>query len=202
MPNSIRFTKCSRVPGIALAVLALSIGKPDIAHAEHAASPNESAAAVVLNCVETWLDRPADFIAAVECMYRAWQIASCNHSRILTASLIKNVVRDIIMHVLVWMWEFGIPDARPETLRYAELNSLHERGETHGKSPLTDIVDRRLSRPPHGGLLLRRTVRLVTSLSLSCATPHTATYRSASLPTCRSSARVYRRVLWNRYPWL
>jgi hypothetical protein len=24
------------------------------------------------------------------------------------------------MHILVWMWEFGIPDARPETLRYAD----------------------------------------------------------------------------------
>src|SRR5882724_4501421 len=120
MTNSIRYTKCLRVPGIALAVLVLSIGKPNIAHAEHAASPNESAAVVALNCFETWLDRPADFIAAVECLYRARQIASCNHSRILTASLVKNVVRDIIMHVLVWMWEFGIPDARPETLRYAD----------------------------------------------------------------------------------
>ena len=137
MTNSIRFTKCSRVPGIALAVLVLSIGKPDIAHAEHAVSPNESAATVALNCFETWLDRPADFIVAVECMYRAWQIASCNHSRILTVSLVKNVVRDIIMHVLVWMWEFGIPDARPETLRYADsfekspfmADSFAERGE-------------------------------------------------------------------------
>jgi hypothetical protein len=53
-------------------------------------------------------------------MHRAWQIASCDHSRILTASLAGIVVRDIIMHVLVWMWEFGIPDARPETLRYAD----------------------------------------------------------------------------------
>jgi hypothetical protein len=53
-------------------------------------------------------------------MHRAWRIASCDHSRILTASLAGIVVRDIIMHVLVWMWEFGIPDARPETLRYAD----------------------------------------------------------------------------------
>jgi hypothetical protein len=112
MTNSIR--------GVAFIVLVLSIGKPDIAHAERAVSPSESAAAVALNCFETWLDRPADFIAAVECMYRAWQIASCVHSRILAASLVKSVVRDIIMHVLVWMWEFGIPDARPETLRYAD----------------------------------------------------------------------------------
>ena len=119
MTNSIRFTRCSRALCIAFAVLVLSIGKPNIAHVEHAASPNESAAAVALNCFETWLDSPADIIPAVECMYRAWQIASCNHSRILTASLVKIVVRDIIMHVLVWMWEFGIPDARPETLRYA-----------------------------------------------------------------------------------
>jgi hypothetical protein len=120
MTNSLRFARFSRVPGIAFAVLVLSIGKPNLAQAEHAVSPHESAAAVALNCFETWLDRPADFIAAVECMYKAWQIASCNHSRILTASLIKIVVRDIIMHVLVWMWEFGIPDARPETPRYAD----------------------------------------------------------------------------------
>jgi len=112
MTNSIR--------GIALIVLVLSIGKPNIAHAERAVSPSESAPAIALNCFETWLDRPVDFIAAVECMYRAWQIASCAHSRILTASLVRSVVRDVIMHVLVWMWEFGIPDARPETLRYAD----------------------------------------------------------------------------------
>jgi hypothetical protein len=122
MTNSIRFTKCSQTLCIAFAVLVLSMGKPNIAHVEHAAS-HESAAAVALACFETWLDRPADFIAAVECMYKAWQIASCNHSRILTASLLKIVVRDIIMHVLVWMWEFGIPDARPETLRYADTLS-------------------------------------------------------------------------------
>ena len=120
MTNSIRFTKCSRGQRIAFVVLLLSIGDLNIAHAEQAVSPNESAAAVALNCFETWLDSPADIIPAVECVYRAWQIASCNHSRILTASLVKIVVRDIIMHVLVWMWEFGIPDARPETLRYAD----------------------------------------------------------------------------------
>ena len=120
MTNSIRITRSSRVTGLAFAVLVFSIGKLNIAQAERAASPHESAAAVALNCFETWLDRPADIIAAVECMYEAWQIASCNHSRILTASLVKIVVRDIIMHVLVWMWEFGIPDARPETQRYAD----------------------------------------------------------------------------------
>ena len=120
MTSSTRITRSSRVPGIAFAVLVLSIGKLNIAQAEHAASPHESAAAVALNCFEAWLDRPADFIAAVECMYRAWHIASCNHSRMLTASLVKIAVRDIIMHVLVWMWEFGIPDARPETQRYAD----------------------------------------------------------------------------------
>jgi hypothetical protein len=76
MTNSIRFAKCPRVAGIAFVVLVLSIGKPNIAHAEHAMSPNESAAAAALNCFETWLDRPADFIAAAECMYRAWQIAA------------------------------------------------------------------------------------------------------------------------------
>lgn len=76
MTNSIRFTKCSRGTGIAFVVLVLSIGKLNIAHAEHAVSPNESTAAVALNCFETWLDRPVDFIAAVECMYRAWQIAA------------------------------------------------------------------------------------------------------------------------------
>jgi hypothetical protein len=107
MTNSIRFTRFSRVAGIAFAVLVFSIGNPNMAHAEHAASPKESAAAVALNCFETWLDRPADFIAAGECMYRVWQIASRNHSRILTASLAKIVIRDIIMHVLVWMWDFG-----------------------------------------------------------------------------------------------
>jgi hypothetical protein len=96
MTNSNRFTRFS---GIAFAVLVLSIGRPNIAHAESAASPNESAAGVALVCFETWLDRPADFIAAVECMYKARQIASCNHSRILTASLVKIVVRDLIMHV-------------------------------------------------------------------------------------------------------
>jgi hypothetical protein len=120
MTNSIRFTKCSRVPRIAFVVLVLSIGNLNIAHAEHAVSPNASVAAVTLNCFETWLDSPADIIPAVECMYRVWQIASCNHSRILTVSLVKIVVSDIIMHVLVWMWEFGIPDARPESLRYAD----------------------------------------------------------------------------------
>jgi hypothetical protein len=120
MTNSIRFTKCSRVPRIAFVVLVLSIGNLNIAHAEHAVSPNASVAAVTLNCFETWLDSPADIIPAVECMYRAWQIASCNHSRIPTVSLVKIVVSDIIMHVLVWMWEFGIPDARPESLRYAD----------------------------------------------------------------------------------
>jgi hypothetical protein len=120
MTNSIRFTKRSRVPGIAFAVLVLSIGKLNIAHAEHAASPTELAAAVALNCFETWLDRPADPIAAVECMHRAWQIASCNHSRILTASLVKIVVRDIIMRVLAWMSEFGTLDGSPETPRYAD----------------------------------------------------------------------------------
>src|SRR5882724_6507243 len=155
MTNSIRYTKCLRVPGIALAVLVLSIGKPNIAHAEHAASPNESAAVVALNCFETWLDRPADFIAAVECLYRARQIASCNHSRILTASLVKNVVRDIIMHVLVWMWEFGIPDARPETLRYADFplsalpTDLRHRGGhiTHQTASKTEML-RRDEGPP------------------------------------------------------
>ena len=120
MTNSNRCTRFSRVLGIAFAVLALSIGRLNTAHAESAASPNESAATVALDCFETWLDRPADFIAAVECMYRAWQIASCNHSRVLTASLVKIVVRDLIMHVLEWMWEFGIPDARPEPPRYAD----------------------------------------------------------------------------------
>jgi len=120
MTNSFRFAGFSRVAGIVFAVLALSVGKPNIAQAEHAASPHESAAAAALNCFETWLDRPIDYIAAVECVYKAWQIASCNHSRISTASLVKVVVRDIIMHVLVWMWEFGIPDAGPETQRYAD----------------------------------------------------------------------------------
>jgi len=120
MTNSIRLTKCSRVFCIAFVVLVLSIGNLNNVHAERAVSPNESAAAVVLNCFETWLDSPAVIIPAVECAYRTWQIASCNHPRILTASLVRIVVRDIIMHVLVWMWEFGIPDARPETLRYAD----------------------------------------------------------------------------------
>ena len=120
MTNSSRFTKRSRVPGIAFAVLMLSIGRLNIPPTEQAPLPNESGAAVALDCFETWLDRPADFIPAVECMYRAREIASCNHSRILTAALVKIVVRDLIMHVLVWMWEFGIPDARPETLRYAD----------------------------------------------------------------------------------
>jgi hypothetical protein len=120
MTNSIRFTKCSRVSCIAFVVLVLSIGNPNIAHAGHAVSPNESAGAVALKCFETWLDSPAVIIPAVGCMHRAWQIATCDHSRILTASLAGIVVRDIIMHVLVWMWEFGIPDARPETLRYAD----------------------------------------------------------------------------------
>jgi hypothetical protein len=106
--------------GIAFAVLVLSVGRLNIPHAEQAASPNEPGAAGALDCFETWLDRPADFIEAVECVYRAWQIASCNHSKILTASLVKIVVRDLIMHVLVWMWEFGIPDAIPETPRYAD----------------------------------------------------------------------------------
>jgi hypothetical protein len=76
MTNSIRFTKYARVPGIAFVILALSMGKPNVAHAEHAVSPNESAAAGALDCFDTWLDRPADFIAAVECMYRVWQIAA------------------------------------------------------------------------------------------------------------------------------
>ena len=120
MTNSIRFTKCSRVSCIAFVVLVLSIGNPNIAHAGHAVSPNESAGAVALKCFGTWVDSPAVIIPAVECMYRAWQIASCDHSRILTASLVRTAVRDVIMHVLVWMWEFGIPDARPETLRYAD----------------------------------------------------------------------------------
>ena len=64
------------------------IGNEQIEHVDvvDAASPSESAAAVALNCFETWLDHPADFIAAVECMYRAWRIASCNHSRISTAA--------------------------------------------------------------------------------------------------------------------
>jgi hypothetical protein len=81
MTNSFRFAGFSRVAGIVFAVLALSIGKLNIPQAEHAASPHESAAAVALNCFETWLDRPADFIAAVECMYKAWQIASCETQR-------------------------------------------------------------------------------------------------------------------------
>jgi hypothetical protein len=71
-----RFTKCARVPGIAFVALVLSMGKPNVAHAEHAVLPSESAIAAALDCFETWLDRPADFIAAVECMYRAWQIAA------------------------------------------------------------------------------------------------------------------------------
>jgi hypothetical protein len=120
MTNSVRFTKCSRVSCIAFVALMLSIGNPNNAHAGHAVSPRESAATVALKCFETWLDSPAVIIPTVECMYRASQIASCNHSRILTASLVRTVVRDIIMHVLVWIWEFGIPDARPETLRYAD----------------------------------------------------------------------------------
>ena len=120
MTNSTRFTKCARLHRIAFVVLMLAIGNLNIAHAEHTVSPNESAAAVAVNCFETWFDRPADFIAAVECMYRAWRIASCDHSRTLTASPGKIVVRDIIMHVLGWMWEFGVPEARPETLRYAD----------------------------------------------------------------------------------
>jgi hypothetical protein len=74
MNNSFRFTKCARLPGIVFVVLALSMGRPNVAHAEHAVSPNESPAA--LDCLEAWLDRPVDFIAAVECMYRAWQIAA------------------------------------------------------------------------------------------------------------------------------
>ena len=98
----------------------LSIGNLNIAHAGHAVSPNESAGAVALKCFETWLDSPAVTIPAVGCMYRAWQIASCDHSRILTASLARILVRDIIMRVLVRMWEFGIPDARPETLPYPD----------------------------------------------------------------------------------
>ena len=84
MTNSFRFAGFSRVAGIVFAVLALSVGKPNIAQAEHAASPHESAAAAALNCFETWLDRPADFIAAVECMYKAWQAwqtASCETQR-------------------------------------------------------------------------------------------------------------------------
>jgi hypothetical protein len=120
MANSICFTKFSSVPCIALAVLVLSVGNLNIAHAQHAVSPNDSAAAVAINCFETWLDSPADIIPAIECMYRAWQIAICNHAGILTASLVKTVVRDIIMHVLAWMWESGIPDAAPETPRYAD----------------------------------------------------------------------------------
>jgi hypothetical protein len=97
MTNSNRFTRFS---GIAFAVLVLSIGSPNIALAQSATSANESAA-VALDCFETWLDRPVDFIAAVECMYRAWQIAGCNHCRILTASLVRSVARDLMMHVLV-----------------------------------------------------------------------------------------------------
>ena len=50
-----------------------------MSHMRHAVSPDESAAGVALNCLETWLDRPVDFIAAVECMYRAWQIAAFGH---------------------------------------------------------------------------------------------------------------------------
>jgi hypothetical protein len=101
MTNSFRFIRFSRVRVIAFAVLVLSIGELNIARAEHAASPHESAAAVALNCFDAWVDRPADLFAAVECMYKAWQTASCNHSRILTASPVKTVVRDFIMHVPV-----------------------------------------------------------------------------------------------------
>jgi hypothetical protein len=129
MMNSIRFTKCSRVPRLACVVLMASIGGPNIAHAEHAAgdpniaqaehaaSPSESAAASALTCVETWLDSTAHIIAAVECMDRARQVASRNHSRVLATSLATAVVRDIMMHVLVWMAEFGNPDATPVALR-------------------------------------------------------------------------------------
>jgi hypothetical protein len=120
MTNSIRLTKCSRVSRVAFVVLVLSIGNPSNVRAERAVSPNESVGAVVLNCFETWLDSPAVIISAVECVSRTWKIASCSHSGIPTVSLVGKVVRDIIMHVLVWMWEFGIPDARPETLRYAD----------------------------------------------------------------------------------
>jgi hypothetical protein len=90
----------------------LVIVNPPFEYAEHAVSPGESAAAVALDCFETWLDVPADIIPAAECMYRAWQVASRNHSRILTASLAKNVVRDIVVRVLVWMWEGRDPCRR------------------------------------------------------------------------------------------
>jgi hypothetical protein len=113
MTSSTRVAKCSRIACIAFAVLVLSIGNPHIAYAERAVSPSESAAAVALDCIDAWLDIPSDIIPAVECTYRAWQIASWNHSRILTASLVKIVVRDIIMRVLVWMWEGREPLPAP-----------------------------------------------------------------------------------------
>jgi len=53
---------------------------------------------------------------AVGCMYRAWQIVSCDHSRILAASLARIVVRDIIIMSLRGCGSSAIPDARPETL--------------------------------------------------------------------------------------
>jgi hypothetical protein len=105
---------------VAFVALMLSIGSLNIAHAEHAVSPNESAAAGAVICVESWLDGTGDIIAADECMSRACQIASRNHARILTTSLVKTIVRDIAVHVLVWMWELGNPDATPVALRYAD----------------------------------------------------------------------------------
>jgi hypothetical protein len=122
MTSSTRVTKCPRIVCIAFAVVVLSTGNLHIAYAEHAVSPSESASAVALDCFEAWLDIPADIIPAVQCMYRAWQVASWNHSRILTASLVKTVVRDIIMRVLVWMWEGRDPVPSPCASTAIELS--------------------------------------------------------------------------------
>jgi hypothetical protein len=120
MTISIRFTKCSRLSRVAFITLMLSIGRLNIAHAEHAVSPSESAAASALTCFESWLDGATNIIATVQCMGRTWQMANRTQTTILTASLVKSIVRDIIMHLLARMWKFDNPNATPVALRYVD----------------------------------------------------------------------------------
>jgi hypothetical protein len=100
MTNSICFTQSPPVACMACVAMVFLFGSLNIVHAEHAVSPNDSAAATALTCFDTWLDSPAHMVPMAKCMYRAWRIASCDHAKILTASPSKIAVRDAVMRVL------------------------------------------------------------------------------------------------------
>jgi len=104
MTNSIRFTKCSRVSCNRVRCSGAFDWKSKYRTCGARGVTKRIGGRRRAQMLRNVLDQSGGHYPAVGCMYRAWQIVSCDHSQDPSGLAGKDLVRDIIMHVLAWMW--------------------------------------------------------------------------------------------------